>query len=210
MKSRKIINIILVACIAVGIVFIIKFDVFGKIENRINEEKIRNETLNKAEEAFADEPEFITETFTDKNGNEIVIEYKKRVFTDGETGEEILMYEDTAERINIFYYIYEGTIEKIEDNKIYFIVDRENKEGNVYSLKNVKDYEIVFDINTFNLESDPSVLYSVNDGLIYESRRFFKASNLNFLIGKRVKIHFSEWRDPHILEIYKILRISNI
>ena len=68
MKNRKIINIILVACIDAGIVFIIKFDVFGKIENRINEEKIRNETLNKAEEAFADEPEFITETFTDKNG----------------------------------------------------------------------------------------------------------------------------------------------
>ena len=118
MKSRKIINIILVACIAVGIVFIIKFDVFGKIENRINEEKIRNETLNKAEEAFADEPEFITETFTDKNGNEIVIEYKKRVFTDGETGEEILMYEDTAEPIRIYDNFYKGIIKKIEDNKI--------------------------------------------------------------------------------------------
>jgi hypothetical protein len=157
------------------------------------------------------EEELRYETVTDKDGNEIVIEYKKEVLVDSETGEEVEMWEDTAEQINIFYYIYEGTIEKIEDNKIYFMVDRENKEGDVYSLKNVKDYEIVFDINTFNLESDPTALYySVMDGLIYEYQRFSKAGDLNFLIGKRVKIHFTEFKNPHILETYKTINVFDL
>jgi hypothetical protein len=203
MKSRKIINIILVACIAVGIVFIIKFDVFGKIENRINEEKIRNETLNKAEEAFADEPEFITETFTDKNGNEIVIEYKKRVFTDGETGEEILMYEDTAEPIRIYDNFYKGIIKKIEDNKIYFLVDKESKNGDTF-CENVKDYQIIFDIDTFELEFDPRSHYFC-DSLIYNYELFYSADELKFLVGKYLRVQNSMFEDRYSGDRYKDL-----
>jgi predicted secreted protein len=50
MKKRKIINIVLVACVVIGIFFIIKFDLVGKIENIIYQQKIKNEISNEANE----------------------------------------------------------------------------------------------------------------------------------------------------------------
>ena len=69
MKKRIIINIVLVACIVIGIFFVIKFDLVGKIENKIYQQKIKNEISNEANEKYPDEPELITETFIDKDGN---------------------------------------------------------------------------------------------------------------------------------------------
>ena len=76
MKKKSIIIIVIVICIAIGIFFIIKFDLVSKIENKIYLQKIKNETLTEANKKYADEPELFTETFTDKDGNVIVVKMK--------------------------------------------------------------------------------------------------------------------------------------
>ena len=63
MKKRKIINIVLVVCIVIGIFFVIKFNLIGKIENKIQQQKIKNEALAETDKKYPDEPELITEAF---------------------------------------------------------------------------------------------------------------------------------------------------
>src|SRR4030042_3827672 len=120
MKKRKIINIVLVTCVVIGIFFVIKFDLAGKIENIIYQQKIKNELSNEANEKYSDEPELITEKFIDKDGNEVVVEMRKIVVKDEDTGQEVLMYEDTAEPKIIYIKAYKGKIERIEDSRIYY------------------------------------------------------------------------------------------
>jgi hypothetical protein len=70
---------------------------------------------------------------------------------------------------------YEGTIEKIEDNKIYFMVDREKVTINFFKLKkeklkDVEDYMKVFDLSLYNLDYDvvyDPIPYPEHDHLTY-------------------------------------------
>jgi hypothetical protein len=211
MKGRKIINITLVIFVVIGIAFIIKFDVFGKIENKINDVKIRNKTLNKTEEAFPDEPEFITETFTDENGNEIVVKMKKKVITDLETGEEVLMYEDVSEAKAIHDYIYKGMIQQIDDNKIYFLVDKESKNGS-YFCEDVEDYQVVFDVDEYNFKSDPYVDYPFCDEILYVHKKIEEpsvnidsADDLKFLLGEYIRVQYVINIDVYTDKEYKTL-----
>jgi len=142
MKKRKIINIVLIIIIVIGIFLVIKFDLVGKIESKIQQQKVKKEASAKT-----DESELIKETFIDKDGNEVVVEMIKIVVKDEETGEEVVMYEDTAEPKIIHDHLYKGTVEKIEDNKVYFTVDKESKDGS-YFCEDVKDYQIIFDLGS--------------------------------------------------------------
>jgi hypothetical protein len=211
MKNRKIINIILVIFVVIGIAFIIKFDLFGKIENKINDEKIRNEALNKDNDGFSNEPEFITETFTDEDGNEIVVKMKKRVVTDLETGEEVLMYEDASEPKAICDHMYKGMIQKIDDNKIYFLVDKESKNGS-YFCEDVEDYQVVFDIDEYNFKSDPYIDYSFCDEILYVHKKLEEpsvninnADDLKFLLGDYIRVQYVINIDVYTDEEYKTL-----
>lgn len=112
----------------------------------------------------------------DKDGNEIVIEMEKIVVKD-EDGSKVEMYVDTAKPIIIYDYMYKGKITKIEDNKIYFNVDLEVKEGTDY----------IFDIDTYNLEFDPNTSYSVNDSLVYDYESFYRAEDLKNIIGEYLR-----------------------
>jgi len=76
MKKKSIIITVIFICIAIGVFFVIKFDLISKIENMIYLQTVKNEILNEANKKYADEPELITETFTDKDGNEIVVKMK--------------------------------------------------------------------------------------------------------------------------------------
>jgi len=171
MKNWKIINIIIIACVIIGLFFLVKFDVMGKLYDTIEHEK----NLNKATQENDDvQGEIIYKTFIDKEGNEIVVEMEKTLVLD-ENGNEVEMYVDTAEAIIIWERAYKGRVIKINDNKIYFNVDLEEKEGTKHSFKNVDNYEIVFDINTYDLEHDLEVGYSVYDDLIYDYKPFYSA-----------------------------------
>ena len=150
MKKRIIIIITIVSCITIGIFSVIKFDLISKIENKIHLLKIKNEILTEANEKYSDEPELITETFTDKDGNEIAVEMRKIVVKDEATGQELLMYEDAAEPKIIYVNSYKGKIEKIEGSKVFFIVDREFKKT-TGTENNPRGYEIFFNGERFIL-----------------------------------------------------------
>ena len=168
MKKRKIINIVLVVCIIAGIFFLIKYDVMGRLYDIINLQVAQNKSGQVNDDA---QDEIIYETIVDEDGNEFVIEME-RIVVEDEDGNEVEMYVDTAEPRIIYDYMYKGKITKIEDNKIYFTVDLEVKEGADHSFNNVKEYEIIFDIDTYNLEFDPNTSYSANDNLDYDYESF--------------------------------------
>jgi len=204
MKKRKIINIVLVVCIVIGIFFVIKFNLVGKIENKIYQQKIKNEASDKTNEKYSDEPELITETFIDKDGNEVVVEMRKIVVKDEETGEEVVMYEDTAEPKAIHDYLYKGTVEKIEDNKVYFTVDKESKNGS-YFCEEVSDYQIILDLSSYNTEVDTSVEYFVCDHLTLDFKDLGGTEDLENLVGKYIRVQDSKYEDYYTGEEYKVL-----
>jgi len=211
MKKRKIINIVLVACVVIGIFFVIKFDLVGKIENIIYQQKIKNEISNEANEKYPDEPELITETFIDKDGNEVVVEMRKIVVKDEDTGKEILMYEDTAEPKVIYIRAYKGKIEQIEDSRIYFIVDKKFKKPGFgsgttsYNFEDVGDYQIIFDLGSYNLEVDTSVGYFVCDHLNLDFKDLNSIEDLEKVVGKYIRVQDSKYRDYYTGEDYKVL-----
>jgi len=199
MKKRKIINIALIVFIVIGIFFVIKFDLVGKIENKIQQQKIKNEAS-----AETDNSELITKTFVDKDGNEVVVEMKKIVVKDEETGEEVVMYEDTAEPKIIHDCMYKGTVEKIKNNKVYFIVDKESMNGS-YFCEEVKDYQIIFDLDNYNTEVDTSVEYFVCDHLTLEFKDLDNMEDLKKLVGEYIKVQDSKYEDFYTGEEYKVL-----
>ncbi len=111
---------------------------------------------------------------------------------------------DTAETKIIYDYMYKGIIKKIEDNKIYFLVDKESRSGSHF-CEDVKDYQIVFDIDTYDLESDPYVGYSVNDFLIFDFKHYYNANELEFLVGEYLRVCNIMGRDSHTAKICKDL-----
>jgi len=199
MKRRKIINIILIIIIVIGIFLVIKFDLVGRIENKINQQKIKIESSAKT-----DESELIKEIFIDKDGNEIVVEMRKIVVKDEETGEEVVMYEDTAEPKTIHDHLYKGTVEKIKDNKVYFTVDKESKNGS-YFCEEVSDYQIILDLSSYNTEVDTSVEYFVCDHLTLDFKDLGGTEDLENLVGKYIRVQDSKYEDYYTGEEYKVL-----
>jgi len=201
MKKRKIINITLIVCTIVGIFFLIKYDVIGRLYDIIDLQVAQNKS---GQESDGARKEKIYETVLDEDGNEFVIEMEKIIVKD-EDGNEIEMYVDSVEPIIIYDHMYKGEITMIEDNKIYFSVDLEVKEGTDHSFENVKDYEIVFDIDTYNLEFDPNSEYSVNDSLVYDYECFYKADDLQDIVGKYLRVTDTVLEDNYTGKRYKSL-----
>ena len=100
MNKRKIINIALIVFTVIGVLFLIKYDVMGRlydiIELQVAQSKYDQENDN-------NQGEIIYETMIDKDGNEFVIEMEK-VIVEDEEGNEVEMYVDTAEAIIIYDY----------------------------------------------------------------------------------------------------------
>ena len=209
MKNRIIIIIVIVTCISIGIFFVIKFDLISKIENKIYLQKIKNETLTEANEKYTDEPELITKTITDKNGNEIVVKMKKIVVKDENTGHEVLMYEDIAEHKILDVKSYMGKIETVKENKIFFIVYKEFKKSKFgassYNFENVKDYQITYDIESYNLDFDENVGYFVCDHLNLDFKDLSSIEDLEKIVGKYIRVQDSKFRDYYTGEEYKVL-----
>ncbi len=201
MKNWKIINIIIIACVIIGLFFLVKFDVMGKLYDTIEHEKKLNKAIQEKDDV---QGEIIYKTFIDKDGNEIVVEMEKTLVLD-ENGNEVEIYVDTAEAIIIWERSYRGRVIKINDNKIYFNVDLEEKEGTKHSFKNVDNYEIVFDINKYDLEHDLEVGYSVYDDLIYDYKPFYSAEDLQNIVGEYLRVTDTGFEDSYTGENYKAL-----
>jgi len=186
-KKKLIISIVVVLFVFVCIFFVMRFGVIGIIRNAIS----RYVVQDKAEPEEEGPEELRYETFLDKDGTEFVVEYRKQIFTDLITGDEVEIWEDTAEGLIIYSNTYEGKIQKIEDNKIYFMVDFEVKED-PYTVENVKDYQVVFDIDTYDFESDPISHYwcdfleyfDEDQGIWGNVLYFNSADELEFLVGE--------------------------
>ena len=205
MNKRKIINIVLIVCTIVGMFFLIKYDVMGRLYDIIKLQVAQNKSDQVNGDALE---EIIYETVLDEDGNEFVIEMEKIIVED-EDGNEVEMYVDTAEPIIVYDHMYKGKITKTEDNKIYFTVDLEVKEGTSHSFENVKDYEIIFDIDSYNLEFDTSSEYSVNDSLVYNYEIFYKAEDLQDIVGKYLRVTDTGLEDNYTGEKYKSLTFFN-
>lgn len=211
MKNRIIIIVVIIICIAAGIFFIIKFDLVSKIENKIYLQTVKNKTLTEANEKYIDEPELVTETFTDKDGNKIVVKMKKIVVKDENTGQEVLMYEDIAEPKIVYVRSYKGKIETIEDNKIFYAVDKEFKKSvfgigtDNYNFEDVKNYQIIYDIESYNLDFDETVGYFVCDHLNLDFKDLGSIEDLEKIVGKYIRVQDSKFRDYYTGEEYKIL-----
>ena len=209
MKKKKLIIIVLAIFIALGIFSVVKFDLFSKIKNKIYLQNLKNEILTEANEKYSDKPELITETFTDKDGNEIVVKMKKIVVKDENTGQEVLMYEDVEEPKIVDVKSYKGKIEIIKENKIFFIVDKEFKKSNFgassYNFEDVKGYQIIYDLESYNLDFDESAGYFVCDHLNLDFKDLDSIEDLEKIIGKYVRLQDSKFRDYYTGEEYKVL-----
>jgi len=200
-KKRIITSIVVVICVLVGIFFIMRFGVLGRIYDAINKDDSTNEV---------GQEELKYETLHDKDGNEIVIEMRKIIVFD-EEGNEVEFWEDTSEGITIYNNIYEGTLDKIEGNKIYFTVNKIVK-GENFDGEDAKGHQIIFDIDTYDLEDDPHVGYFVCDYLIVHpedlwsaDEYFYSADELEFLVGKYLRVQDCMAEDSHTGERHKTL-----
>jgi hypothetical protein len=209
-KKRIIITIVVVLCVLAFGFFVMRFGVVGRIYNAINKLVVENKAESEKEEG----PEELKyETLHDKDGNEIVVEMRKIIVFD-EEGNEVVMWEDTAEGITIYDNEYLGRIEKIEDNKIYFMVDKEIEFNEIepgiwkLSVKNLEDYQIIFDIDTYDFEFDPSVEYDVCDSLTFDLKPYYSAYELEFLVGEYLEVHDSMSEDYYTGEIHKSLYLQ--
>jgi hypothetical protein len=198
-KKKIIISIVVILCVLVGIFFVMRFDVIGKIRNAINKLIVENKA--ESEKEAPEELKYVTEH--DKDGNEYVVEYRKVIGFD-EEGNEVEFYEPPLP-IRIYDNYYLGRIEKIEDNKIYFIVDSKGKDvGKKWPLvffKDVEDYQVVFDINTYDFEEETTSHYFC-DSLGFYNRdmpgdleNFYSADELEFLVGKYLSVQDSMLED---------------
>jgi len=217
-KKRIIISIVVILCVFVGVFFVMRFGVIGRFYNAIS----RYVVQDKAESEEEGPEELKYETFLDKDGNEIVVKMKKITGVVDEDGNEVEFWADTAEEkaeeLTIYDNNYEGRIEKIEDNKIYFMVYKEIEFKEIetgawkLTVKDVKNYQVIFDIDTYDLESDPHVGYDVCDFLWFDDRdyrsggeRFYSAGELEFLVGKYLKVQDCMSKDYYTGEIHKSL-----
>lgn len=183
MRKKKILISIVVGFVFVllaGLFFLVKYDVVGKLYDVTFGYSQEKEDV----EAMGD---IIHETILDKDGNEIVIEMKKVVVED-EYGNKVEMYVDTAEPIIIEDKIYKGEITKIEDNKIYFMVDKEVNIADEFMVEDVEDYEIIIDVDTLDLEADSSNPYPLIDYLSFGQDLFYSAGDLVDMIGESLRV----------------------
>ncbi len=194
MSKRKKISTFLVIGFVLLILVIIKFNYLGKIINYrgwFNGDK----GIDKVKDDIDGYPEYVHEAFTDKNGNEVVIEMERKTGTID--GENIVFYEDTAEPEVIYCHFYQGIVESIDSEKILFLVDKECKNADLdesyYDYEDVKGYEIEFDFCDYNTLHNEK--FGVRDMITINTVEIKDYTDLEELIGRYLKVVDSEFRD---------------
>ncbi|MBC8388068.1 MAG: hypothetical protein H8E13_08480 [Actinobacteria bacterium] len=187
-KKRIIISLVVVICVLVGIFFIMRFDVLGRIYDAINSQIAEDATAN------------VTPGRGEVIGGE-------KIFLIDEEGNEVELVEEVEIEVNVIHNnYYEGTLVNIENNKLFFMVDKEVQED-PYAVENVEDYRVIFDIDTFNFEvgSYYDSLEFYGSGDEKDCYRFYSAGELEFLVGKYLSVNYSVTEDPYTKAIYKAI-----
>jgi hypothetical protein len=95
---------------------------------------------------------------------------------------------------------YSGTIKEIRINSIVFIVDSESEfeefEVHIYKLKDVKDYEKIFNFNNYDLKNSKGFMVPP-DCVEIGFKNMLDISDFNKYLNKRISIQES------ITSVYK-------
>jgi len=183
-KLIKVVGSVLV--LLAGLFFLVKYDVMGKLYDVIDSQI--------AEDATSD----VTPGRGEVIGGE-------KIFLIDEEGNEVELVEEVEIEVNVIHNnYYEGTLVNIENNKLFFMVDKEVQED-PYSVEDVDDYQVIFDIDTFNFKAEScyDALEYYGSGDEKDCYRFYSAGELEFLVGKYLSVCYSVTEDPYTKAIYK-------
>lgn len=189
MRKKRIIIIVVVGSVFVllaGLFFLVKYDVMGKLYDVIDSQI--------AEDATSD----VTPGRGEGIGGE-------KIFLIDEEGNEVELVGEVEIEVNVIHdNYYEGTLVNIENNKLFFMVDKEVQEG-PYAVKDVEDYQVIFDIDTFDFEvgSHFDSLEFYGSGDEKDCYRFYSAGELEFLVGKYLSVNYFVIEDPYTKAIHK-------
>ncbi|NQT66244.1 MAG: hypothetical protein HQ569_01545 [Actinobacteria bacterium] len=86
------------------------------------------------------------------------------------------------------------------------MVDKEVQED-PYAVEDVEDYQVIFDIDTFNFKEGSyyDALEYYGSGDEKDCYRFYSAGELEFLVGKYLSVCYSVTEDPYTKAINKVL-----
>jgi len=195
MLNRKKVSIFLIISIVLLILTIIKFNYVEGIFNYVKDWINRNKNINKIEDDIDDYPEYIYETFLDKDGNEVVIEMERRTGTID--GEDVIFYENTVEAEVVYCHFYQGVINSVDDEKIIFLVDKECKnvdlDKSYYDYEDVEDYEIEFDFDDYKPRSSNESLNS--NSIFINSNEIGNRVEVEKLVGKNIVVQDFQFKD---------------
>jgi len=195
MLNKKKVSIFLIISIVLLILTIIKFNYVEGIFNYVKDWINRNKNINKIENDIDDYPEYIYETFLDKDGNEVVIEMERRTGTID--GEDVIFYENAAEAEVIYCHFYQGIINSVDDEKIIFLVDKECKnvdlDKSYYDYEDVEDYEIEFNFDDYKSGSSNESLNS--NSIFINSNEIGNRVEVEKLVGKYIVVQDFQFKD---------------
>jgi hypothetical protein len=185
MLDRKKVNIFLIISIILLVLVAVKFNYFKKIFEYKNiwmsRDKIDDKTKN-------DYPEYIYESFMDKDGNEVVIEMERKTGTLND--ENIIFYEDTNDSQVIYCHFYQGILKDVDSEKIVFLVDKECKNADLSSsfndYKDVEDYEIKFFLSDYNTEHNEE--FGIRDMISINTIEIKGYKDFEKLVNKYLKV----------------------
>jgi len=202
MLNRKKVNIFLIISITILVIVAVKLNYLDKIFEYKSIWMSRDKSDDKTENDY---PEYIYESFMDKDGNEVVIEMERKTGTIN--GEDIVFYEDTNDSQVIYCHFYQGILKDVDSEKIIFLVDKECKNADLSSsfndYKDVEDYEIRFFLSDYNLKSSDEFIthcsIAINTNIVTNKKEIEK------LIGKYMRIQNIEFKDIITKETIKNL-----
>ncbi|MDD5622498.1 MAG: hypothetical protein PHQ09_04965 [Actinomycetota bacterium] len=147
----------------------------------MSRDKIDDKTKN-------DYPEYIYESFMDKDGNEVVIEMERKTGTLND--ENIIFYEDTNDSQVIYCHFYQGILKDVDSEKIVFLVDKECKNADLSSsfndYKDVEDYEIKFFLSDYNTEHNEE--FGIRDMISINTIEIKGYKDFEKLVNKYLKV----------------------
>jgi len=202
MLNRKKVNIFLIISITILVIVAVKLNYLDKIFEYKSIWMSRDKSDDKTENDY---PEYIYESFMDKDGNEVVIEMERKTGTIN--GEDIVFYEDTNDSQVIYCHFYQGILKDVDSEKIIFLVDKECKNADLSSsfndYKDVENYEMRFFLSNYNLKSSDEFIthcsIAINTNIVTNKKEIEK------LIGKYMRIQNIEFKDIITKETIKNL-----
>ena len=199
MSDKKKVSIFLIASIIFLILVGIMFNYIGEIIN------YKNRVVDKIKDDDDNSPEYIYETFLDKDKNEVVIEMEKKTGT--MDGEDIVFYEDTSESEVIYCHFYQGIVQSVNGENVIFLVDKEYKNADLnesyYDYKDVDDYEIEFNLNDYRLKGSDE--FGISDSIAINTNEIRDKNEIGRLKGKYITVQDTEFIDSMTKNIVKNL-----